>query len=325
MKQAENGVQVQEHFKLLLENPDEEVTEGTPFAGSLSGIQTRYVNRSLLRLPIRERPTVFLLDTDGTTMPLTCVDRIFMEMKNEVNDFIQKEYPNNEELCAIVEKASLGCPELREALNTPEVDTNRISLIFTKRINEVIISKDEKPVFYRDLENLVLSETTINRNVKGHVFRDAALAIQEWGNPNQRCTYVAIYGSRSSAVVELLFRNSTHGDLTPFITVFFDSKTVGSKLDSGSYNKIRSRLRKIIPETGRGFNIVYVTDNSNEAVSSGISEGVNLTLLAIRPLNRPLTLSTLYALGVTTISSFDQMRGGTVSYASLCAEVNSYR
>ncbi|KAH9578147.1 hypothetical protein LSM04_006171 [Trypanosoma melophagium] len=323
MKQAENALKIQSHLQFLLDSHNCDEEEDDPSAQSLSVLQTTTANRLMLKLAKRNRPTVFLLDTDGTTMPFSCVDRLFMEMEKDMTEFIHKNFPKNEKLYAIVEKATLICPELHEAFYAPNMDASRVCVIFTKHIHERMISGDGKPRYYAELEDLVMAEPTISHKVQGHIFHDAAVAIKEWGKNGQNQTFVALYGSRAAAAERVLFRNSIYGDLTPFIFAFFEPKNVGSKLDASSYNKIRSILQKTLPDTSRGFNIIYITDNSNEAVSAGISGSVNLTFLALRPLNKPLAQSTLYALDVATISSFDQLRGGSVSYSSLCAEANS--
>lgn len=69
------------------------------------------------------------------------------------------------------------------------------------------------------------------------VFKDVPKFLASWSATKQ----IAIFSSGSVESQQLLFKNSTEGDLTPYIKKFFDL-SVGSKTDSETYKKIAKEL-----------------------------------------------------------------------------------
>jgi enolase-phosphatase E1 len=74
--------------------------------------------------------------------------------------------------------------------------------------------------------------------IKGTLFEDVPRAFARW-SPQAR---IAIYSSGSTSAQEALFRCSIFGDLTPFISAYFDSR-IGPKIEAASYTAIAAAMQ----------------------------------------------------------------------------------
>jgi enolase-phosphatase E1 len=74
--------------------------------------------------------------------------------------------------------------------------------------------------------------------LKGTLFEDVPRAFAGWSQ-NAR---IAIFSSGSILAQEVLFRQSMFGDLTHFITAYFDTR-IGPKTDAASYSAIAAEMQ----------------------------------------------------------------------------------
>ena len=70
--------------------------------------------------------------------------------------------------------------------------------------------------------------------LRGEVFPDVPMAFERWRRQKR---IICIYSSGSVLAQQLLFRTTSSGDLTPYISAFFDTG-VGAKTEGESYKKI---------------------------------------------------------------------------------------
>jgi enolase-phosphatase E1 len=113
--------------------------------------------------------------------------------------------------------------------------------------------------------------------LQGVVFEDVPRALQTWHEMGIR---VFIYSSGSVLAQKLLFRNSTAGNLTPWLEGYFDTE-VGSKRESSSYKEIAQRLQAL-PE--RCLFISDLVAECQAAAAAGFQ-----VLHSLRPGNPPAT------------------------------------
>ena len=76
--------------------------------------------------------------------------------------------------------------------------------------------------------------------MRGEVFSDVPIAFERWRRQKR---IICIYSSGSVLAQQLLFRTTTSGDLTSYISTFFDT-LVGIKTDPASYEKIAASLSR---------------------------------------------------------------------------------
>jgi enolase-phosphatase E1 len=89
---------------------------------------------------------------------------------------------------------------------------------------------------------------------KGEVYADVRPAIARWRAAGKR---IAIFSSGSVQAQRNLFANTTAGDLSAFLSGYFDT-TTGPKRDAASYRRIAGELRC------RPADVLFVSDVSAE-------------------------------------------------------------
>ena len=75
---------------------------------------------------------------------------------------------------------------------------------------------------------------------KGEVYADVRPALERWHKAGKT---IAIFSSGSVQAQRNLFANTTAGDLSPFLSGYFDT-TTGPKRDARSYRQIAAMLRQ---------------------------------------------------------------------------------
>lgn len=99
---------------------------------------------------------------------------------------------------------------------------------------------------------------------------------------NRNGVKVHVYSSGSIQAQKLLFRHSSHGDLTSFFETHFDITTSGNKKQATSYEKIAANLGVPLSE------IVFCSDSEAE-LKAAQSAGIGYPVMTIRPGNAPIT------------------------------------
>ena len=97
-------------------------------------------------------------------------------------------------------------------------------------------------------------------------------AFERWTRADIR---VAIFSSGSVLAQRLLFSNSTAGDLSPYISRYFDT-SVGAKGDAASYRRIVKALDLRAPA-----HVLFISDVVRE-LDAARDAGLR-TLLCVRP------------------------------------------
>jgi enolase-phosphatase E1 len=70
--------------------------------------------------------------------------------------------------------------------------------------------------------------------LKGHVYDDVPIALDKW---NRMSLKIGVFSSGSVEAQKLIFGYSIKGDLTPYFSNYFDTKT-GMKRETETYSKI---------------------------------------------------------------------------------------
>jgi enolase-phosphatase E1 len=191
-------------------------------------------------------PQVILLDIEGTTSSISFVaDELFPYARAHLRDFIAAH-------------ASEVAPILAEVPGDDPVAT------LLQWIDE-----DRKATPLKTLQGMIWAQGYAEGVLKGHVYPDTPVALRRWrgqGIP------VHIYSSGSVAAQKLLFGNSVAGDLTPFLSGYFDT-TSGPKREAKSYARIAETLG--LPPAA----MLFVSDVQSE-VDAARAAGMEALLIA---------------------------------------------
>jgi enolase-phosphatase E1 len=195
-----------------------------------------------VRVQLRARGIrAVLLDIEGTTTPVAFVyDVLFPFARRRLRPYLREH---------------LDLPELREPLDRlhqewtrdvasgaapppwedQELDHGSESIA---RYAEWLMDRDRKAVGLKALQGLIWEAGYREGALHGDVFSDVPEALERWRAAGMS---VAIFSSGSVLAQQTLFRTTPFGDLTRWLTAFFDT-TVGAKTSPESYRAIASAL-----------------------------------------------------------------------------------
>lgn len=206
---------------------------------------------------------VVLLDIEGTTTPISFVhDRLFPYARARVATFLEQHVHSDEEIQRIV-------AELQEQQSEPAVDI--VSFIHW------LIDHDRKVGPLKALQGRIWQEGYATGELKGEVYRDVPPAFARWTGAGVR---VAIFSSGSVLAQQLLFANAAAGDLSPYISAYFDTQ-VGAKSDPASYRRMAELLELSSPPAA-----LFISDVVSE-LDAARAAGMQ-TRLCLRPAARPV-------------------------------------
>jgi|SRR5579862_1118344 len=190
------------------------------------------------------QPRVYLLDVEGTVAPLTLTTEVlFPYARKHFPDFLKKSRDDADVRAALAllaqenraEKAT-GIPRLPEVTDPEQVETPRFRLDAMVYLTW-LMDRDRKSTALKSLQGKIWKSGFESGELKGTLFDDVPGAFKRWVGTGK----VAIYSSGSVEAQRLLFGHTNHGDLTPLIANYFDTRT-GPKMERASYRAIAAEL-----------------------------------------------------------------------------------
>ena len=122
------------------------------------------------------------------------------------------------------------------------------------------MNRDRKSTALKSLQGKIWKAGFESGELKGTLFPDVPEAFRHWSAQGK----VAIYSSGSVEAQKLLFGHTVFGDLRPFISGYFDTRT-GPKMESASYASI-AKAMGIAPSEAVFFSdVVNELDAAREA------------------------------------------------------------
>jgi enolase-phosphatase E1 len=156
---------------------------------------------------------------------------------------------------------------------------------------EWLMDCDRKSPGLKRLQGLVWQRGYRDGELKGDVFDDVPPALERW---RTRGIDVAIYSSGSVLAQHLLFGTTPFGDLTRYISNFFDTSS-GAKTSSESYARIAAAVGRSTAQ------VLFVSDVTAE-VDAARSAGCQVAL-SVRPGNAPQHAPE----GLRVVHTFDEL------------------
>jgi enolase-phosphatase E1 len=232
-------------------------------------------------------PRVYLLDVEGTTSPISLVsEQLFPYARKHLEAYLREHWSEAEtqsDLVLLIEENRLESDEnqvLRLAQDDKASGIGEQSIAETE-IDSVIayllwlMDRDRKSTALKSLQGRIWKSGYLAGELVGTVFPDVAEALARWTTTAK----VAIYSSGSVEAQKLIFRYSSAGDLTPFISAYFDTRT-GAKTSVDSYWAIAAATSVAASE------ILFVSDLLRELDPA--REAGCMTRLSVREGNAPV-------------------------------------
>ncbi len=196
-----------------------------------------------------------LTDIEGTTTSISFVyDVLFPYAREHLPTYI---------------KAHRDEKNVKAVLQDINDEVNK-DLTITESIDQVLLwmNEDKKVTPLKTLQGMVWEDGYQTNGFQGHIYDDVPGNLEKWkkmGIP------VFIYSSGSIKAQQLLFSHTTAGDLTPYLSGYFDT-TSGKKRDHQSYLNIAKQIH-YPPE-----NILFLSDVIEE-LDAARTSGMQTCLL----------------------------------------------
>jgi enolase-phosphatase E1 len=174
-----------------------------------------------------------LLDIEGTTTPIDFVHKtLFPYAKEKIAIYVRENFADIRDEIAQLKAEHSGDKFYEAAFDESSPDSAADYLIF-------LINVDRKSTPLKSIQGKIWQRGYQKGELQGEVFADIPTAFERWQEAGKK---IAIYSSGSVLAQKLIFGHSTAGDLTAFISEYFDT-TTGAKRDAESYKKIAEALK----------------------------------------------------------------------------------
>jgi enolase-phosphatase E1 len=243
-----------------------------------------------------KRVRALLLDIEGTTTPIDFVYKtLFPYASRKVEPFLQERSGDAQVGSLLRDLQAQQEADEANDLRPPawRSDTEKHRIGAATEYVRWLIARDSKCTPLKSLQGKIWQEGFAAGELHGEVYEDVPRAFARWrGQGRQIC----IYSSGSVLAQQLLFRTVASGDLTPYLTAFFDTQ-FGMKADAGSYRRIATSL-DLPPHA-----VLFISDVAKE-IDAAHASGMQ-ALMCDRREPPPTTLN-----DVRTIHDFDEVLPG---------------
>jgi enolase-phosphatase E1 len=215
---------------------------------------------------------VLLLDIEGTTTPVAYVfEVLFPYAKEHLTAFLKVQGQDEQvqrDLNQLRQEYQVDCAQgFAVPLWQGGIPDAAIPYI------EYLIAIDRKSTGLKSLQGKIWHQGYRDGTLQSSLFADVKPALERWTAANQR---IYIFSSGSVQAQHLLFRYTQFGDLTPYISGYFDTQ-MGSKKAEDSYCRIAEAIG-VAPQE-----ILFISDVVDE-LQAAQSAGMQ-TLFSLRPGN----------------------------------------
>jgi len=234
---------------------------------------------------------VVLLDIEGTTTPIAFVhEALYSYARERLYPYLRAHFVEDRVRDLLTTLRVEWQEDARAKQEPPPWALADIPA--AARYLEWLMDRDRKSPSLKRLQGEIWAEGFRDGTLRGEVFDDVPPALRRW---REAGLGVAIYSSGSVLAQKMLFGTTPHGDLTRFLTGFFDT-AVGPKVATDSYRRIASSIGCDPPR------MLFLSDVPAE-LEAARAAGCQ-TLLAVRPGNQAVR----DAPSDGTIRSFDEIQ-----------------
>jgi enolase-phosphatase E1 len=213
---------------------------------------------------------VVLLDVEGTTTPIDFVYKaLFPFASRKMESFLRDHVQNSEIRALIQDLRTQHEVDERNGLQPPSWmdDSEKAQLRSSIEYGRWLIARDSKCTPLKSLQGKIWQEGYASGELRGEVFPDVPVAFKRWRKQGKT---IGIFSSGSVLAQQLLFRTTTAGDLTSYISAFFDTQ-VGAKTEGESYKKIAASLLSTPQQ------VLFISDAAKE-IEAARSAGMQALL-----------------------------------------------
>jgi len=205
-------------------------------------------------------PAVVLTDIEGTTTDIAFVhETLFPLSRRALPEYVDAHWDSDEILAARAVTGRHDAAGLVAELSA-------------------WIDADRKEPTLKAIQGKIWRGAFESGRVKSHVYADVPVAFRRWKDRGLR---IAVFSSGSVEAQQLLFRHAECGDLTPFLSAFFDT-TTGPKRESHSYAAIVRALGTLVATAPAAASSVLFLSDVTAELDAAQAAGL-LTKQLLRP------------------------------------------
>ena len=182
-----------------------------------------------------------LLDIEGTTTPVNFVTKTLFPYARRKLDSFLRENAADAEICALIrDLRALHELDERSGLKPPiwRDDSEEERLLSSVGYGQWLIARDSKCTPLKALQGKIWQRGYASGELQGEVYPDVPVAFERWMRQRKK---ICIYSSGSVLAQQLLFGSVVTGDLTLYISAYFDTQ-LGAKAEVESYGKIATAV-----------------------------------------------------------------------------------
>ena len=203
---------------------------------------------------------LYLFDIEGTTTDINFVHKVlFPYSEKHMEEYVLTHHQSNE----VVKKAVEMVRETVQEEEKQEIGLNEVIAKLLQWIKE-----DRKHPALKEIQGCIWDAGYTNNHFKGHVYHDVKPLFQKIVKSDAK---VGIYSSGSEHAQKLIFGYSEEGDLTPYISCYFDTR-VGGKRKKTSYEQIAQK-------TGFDPKEIHFFSDVKEELQAASEAGFTVTLV----------------------------------------------
>lgn len=231
-------------------------------------------------------PACIVLDIEGTTTSLRFIkDVLFPYIKRTLAKYLRERWQSEEVIATMARLIRQEDRDVKDGLQPPKIwkltETSDLNKIIDSVVSNVIWQMDMKRhnTALKQLQILVWVYGYENNELRGHVYEDVGTSFRRWRSMGIR---LFAFSTGMAVAQQLLFSNSTQGNLMNLIENYFDV-LVGAKTNPDSFKKIAWYMNVTTTQ------MLFITDAPEEGRAAK-SAGCQVVLVQ-RPENRRLSTS----------------------------------
>jgi enolase-phosphatase E1 len=186
---------------------------------------------------VSDQVQAILLDIEGTTTPIDYVFGVlFPFARNHLEEFLANH--------GQTEAVQTDLQWLRQEYETDKnqgksvPEWNGSAVTAAVPYIKYLIANDRKSTGLKSLQGKIWDQGYQDGSLRSLLFEDVAPALQRWTAAGKQ---IFIFSSGSVQAQQLLFRHTQQGDLTGYLSGYFDTQT-GPKQQADSYGKIAAAI-----------------------------------------------------------------------------------
>lgn len=238
---------------------------------------------SRMKLDTKKTQAV-LLDIEGTVGSIYFVHQVLFPLAQKAMDsFLQKHF------ASLPEYPSLA----QEYACAHNISTSQVTPLQVSSLLRVWMSEDRKETRLKAIQGKIWQKAFEQKEIMAHLYPDVMPFLQSCQKADLP---VAIFSSGSVTAQKLYFRYNEKGDLSSYLSAYFDTQS-GSKKESQTYIKIARDLR--VPPAS----VIFFSDNWQELEAAALADTQAVCVQRENENNRQESQDPSF----TTISSFAQI------------------